>query len=126
MVELGKRFGPRGVDFVLVNSNDDHAYPVDGIDGMRRRAKENGYPFPYLRDESQAVARAYGARVTPHPMLFDRDRRLVFQGRIDDSHDHPEAVKHRYLEAALEDVLAGRPVERPQLPVLGCTVKWRP
>ncbi len=125
MVDLGRKFAPQGVGFVLINANDATAYPSDGIDGMRARAREHGYPFPYLRDETQAVARAFGALVTPHPMLFDKDRRLLFQGRIDDSHDHPERVKHRYLETALDQALAGRKVEPSELPVLGCTVKWR-
>lgn len=125
LIDLGRRYGPKGVDFVLINANDDRAYPADGIEGMRDRAKEKGYPFPYLRDASQDVARAYGALVTPHPMLFDRERRLVFQGRIDDSHDRPERVKERFLESALDHALSGRPVNPPELPVLGCTVKWR-
>lgn len=125
MIDLGRRFGPRGVDIVLINANDARAYPADSVEAMRSRSKEKGYPFPYLRDESQEVARAYGALVTPHPMLFDRDHRLLFQGEIDDSHDHPEQVQHRYLEQALEQALAKRAVAPAELPVRGCTVKWR-
>ena len=126
MIEIGRRYGPKGVRVVLINSNDAQAYPADGLEGMRARVREKGYPFLYLRDETQSVAHAYGALVTPHPLLFGRDRRLLFQGRIDDSHDHPERVKHRYLEAALEAALQGKSVESPELPVLGCTVKWLP
>lgn len=125
MIEIGRRYGPRGVAIVLINSNDAEAYPDDGPEAMALRAREKGYPFPYLRDESQEVARDYGALVTPHPMLFGPDRRLLFQGRIDDDHQHPERVKHRYLEAAIEQALAGRPVSPSELPVAGCTVKWR-
>lgn len=125
MIDLARRYAGRGVGFVAINSNDDRAYPDDRFERMVSRAREKGYPFPYLRDESQEVARAYGALVTPHPMLFDAERRLLFQGRIDDNHEHPEAVRHRYLEAALEAALAGRPIERTELPVLGCSVKWR-
>ncbi len=125
MVELGRRYGPRGVGFVLINANDAAAYPTDGFDGMVARAREKQYPFPYLRDESQETAHAYGALVTPHPMLFDRERRLLFQGRLDDSHDHPERVKERYLERALEQALGGEPVRPASLPVAGCTVKWK-
>lgn len=124
MIELARRYAARGVDFVLINSNDDRAYPADGVDGMRARAQEKGYPFPYLRDASQAVAKAYGALVTPHPLLFDRERRLLFQGRIDDSHDRPERVKQHFLETALDQALAGEAVRPAELPVLGCTVKW--
>jgi peroxiredoxin len=124
-IDLGKRYGPRGVGVALINSNDATAYPTDGFEAMVARAREKQYPFPYLRDETQEVAHAYGALVTPHPMLFDRERRLLFQGRIDDSHDHPERVKDRYLERALEQALAGRSVDPSTLPVVGCTVKWR-
>ena len=125
MVELGRRYGPRGVGIVLVNANDAVAYPDDGFESMLARAREKQYPFPYLRDDTQEVAHAYGALVTPHPMLFDRERRLLFQGRIDDSHDHPERVKERYLERALDQALAGTAVRPSSLPVVGCTVKWR-
>ncbi|MGB6500821.1 MAG: thioredoxin family protein [Thermoplasmata archaeon] len=126
MVEIGRKYGPRGVAVVLINSNDAAAYPDDGAESMAVRAREKGYPFPYLRDESQEVAHAYGALVTPHPMLFGKDRRLLFQGRIDDDHQHPERVKHKYLESAIEQALAGKPVTPAELPVAGCTVKWRP
>lgn len=125
MIDLARKYGPQGVAFVLVNSNDERAYPEDGFESMARRAREKGYPFPYLRDESQEVARAYGALVTPHPMLFDAKRRLLFQGRIDDNHEHPERATRRYLEAALDQAVAGKPVSPAELPVLGCSVKWR-
>ncbi len=125
LVDLGRRFGARGVRFVLINSNDTDAYPDDRFERMQARAKEKGYPFPYLQDASQDVARSFGALVTPHAFLFGPDRRLLFQGRIDDNHSDPGAVRHRYLEEALEAVLAGRPVPTPELSVLGCSVKWR-
>ena len=125
MVEIGRKYGPRGVAIVLINANDATAYPDDRMEMMTRRAREHGYPFPYLQDESQEVARAYGALVTPHLQLFDRDRRLLFQGRIDDNHQQPQAVHHRYVEEALDAALAGRPITPAELPVLGCSVKWR-
>jgi peroxiredoxin len=125
MIDLGRRYGPKGVGFALINANDATAYPTDGFEAMVSRARDHHYPFPYLRDEGQSVARAYGALVTPHPLLFDRDRRLLFQGRIDDNHEHPERVKERYLERAIDQALAGGRVSPSQLPVAGCTVKWR-
>ncbi len=125
MIELGRRYGPKGVRIFLISSNDDRAYPEDRFESMVRRAKEKGYPFPYLQDESQQVARAYGALVTPHPMLFDRDRKLIFQGRIDNDHQHPERATQHYLERALDQALRGEPVLPAELPVAGCTVKWR-
>ena len=125
MVDLGRRFGPRGVGFVLINSNDARAYPDDRLEMMAQRARSKEYPFPYVQDESQEIARAYGALVTPHVFVFGPDRRLLFQGRIDDNHQRPDRVSRRYLEDALEQALGGRPVDPAELPVLGCTVKWR-
>lgn len=125
MIEIGHRCRDRGVAVVLINSNDEVAYPDDRMERMVERARRQGYPFPYLRDESQKVAHAYGALVTPHPMLFGPDRRLLFQGRIDDSHDRPEAAHHRYLQESLDAALAGRPILAPEVSVLGCSVKWR-
>jgi peroxiredoxin len=125
MIDLGRRYAPRGVQVVLVNPNDDAAYPDDRMERMVERAAAKGYPFPYLRDESQEVARTYGALVTPHPMVFGPDRRLLYQGRIDDNHKDPAAVRERPLAEAIEAALAGRPVPRSELPVLGCSVKWK-
>ncbi|HUJ78552.1 MAG TPA: thioredoxin family protein [Thermoplasmata archaeon] len=125
MIEIGRKYAAQGVATVLINSNDADAYPDDGPESMAHRAREKGYPFPYLRDETQEVAHAYGALVTPHPMLFGPDRRLLFQGRIDDDHQHPERVTHRYLETALAQALAGEPVAPAAVPVAGCTVKWK-
>ncbi|HEV2317484.1 MAG TPA: thioredoxin family protein [Thermoplasmata archaeon] len=124
LIELQRRYADRGLRIVLINPNETVHHPEDRFEIMVERAKSKGYPFPYLRDDSQEVARAYGALVTPHPMLFNRERRLVFQGRIDDNHERPERVQHTYLKDALEASLAGRPVARPELPVLGCSVKW--
>ena len=124
-IEIGRRYGSKGVGIVLINSNDIAAYPQDRPEQMAARAKEKGYPFPYLFDESQEVARAYGARVTPHPMLFGPDRHLLFQGRIDDDHEHPERVKHPYLADALDRALAHQPIAQPTLSVRGCSIKWK-
>ena len=125
LVDLARRYADRGVAFAAINSNDAVAYPTDAWDYMVRRAREHGYSFPYLRDETQDVARAYGALVTPHPFVFDRERKLVFQGRIDDNYSEPDHVKHRYLEEALESTLAGKAVHPTERPVQGCSVKWR-
>jgi peroxiredoxin len=124
-IALQKEFASKGVRFVLINANDAKNYPEDGFDRMVARAKEKGYPFPYLRDDSQEVAHAYGALVTPHPMLFGPDRRLLFQGRIDDDHSDPRKVKHQYLRDALDAAVAGRQIREAELPVVGCSVKWR-
>lgn len=125
MIEIGRRYQPQGVGIVLINPNDARAYPEDRLESMVRRAAEKRYPFPYLQDESQDVARAYGALVTPHPILFGPDRKLLFQGRIDNDHQHPERVTEHYLARALDQALAGKTVSPAELPVAGCTVKWK-
>jgi peroxiredoxin len=125
MIELAQRYAAKGVRVVLINSNDARAYPEDSFPSMARRAQDKHYPFPYLQDESQEVARSYGALVTPHPMLFDGQRKLLFQGRIDNDHQHPEKATEHFLERALDQALAAKPVAPSELAVLGCTVKWR-
>ncbi len=125
-IALAERYRKDGVGFVLINSNDARAFPEDSLENMVRRATEHRYPFPYLVDDSQAIARAYGALVTPHPMLFGPERTLLFQGRIDNDHLHPERVTERYLETAIEQARAGSPVSPAELPVAGCSVKWKP
>ena len=124
-IALAKEYASKGVQFALINSNDAEAYPDDSFDRMKGRAREKGYPFPYLRDESQDVARSCGALVTPHPFLFGPDRTLLFQGRIDDRHDDANRVQERYLAHALDTAIAGRPVVPSERPVLGCSVKWQ-
>jgi peroxiredoxin len=126
MVEIGRKYGPQGVRIVLINPNDARAYPEDRFESMVQRARDHHYPFPYLQDETQEVAHAYGALVTPHPMLFGPDRKLLFQGRIDNDHQHPERVTERYLERALDQALHGEKVEPAELSVAGCSVKWLP
>jgi peroxiredoxin len=125
LIELQRRYSDRGLRTVIINSNETEHHPEDSFDQMVRRAQEKRYPFPYLRDDSQDVARAYGALVTPHPFLFDRARKLLYQGRIDDNHERPDRVRHPYLANALDAALAGGRPEPAELPVLGCSVKWR-
>ncbi len=109
---------------VGINPNDATAYPEDSFEAMRVRAERKGYRFPYLRDETQAAARAFGAVCTPDYFLYDGARRLVYRGRLDDSWRDPSAVTRRDLREALDATLAGRPVPSPQHPSLGCSIKW--
>jgi peroxiredoxin len=124
MIELQREFGPRGFRLVAVNSNDAEAYPEDSFDEMRSRAEREGFNFDYLYDEDQSVARALAAERTPEVFLFDRDRKLVYHGAIDDSRDD-RAVSTRYLRDALEALLAGEDPPVTETPPVGCTVKWR-
>ncbi|MGI0053701.1 MAG: thioredoxin family protein [Thermoplasmata archaeon] len=125
LISLQKEYAGRGPRTVLINSNETENYPEDRMERMVERARDKGYPFPYLRDDSQEVARAYGALVTPHPMLFNRDRRLIFQGRVDDDHLRADRVRHRYLADAIEAGLDGRTPSPAQLSVVGCSIKWK-
>ncbi|MDE1821345.1 MAG: thioredoxin family protein [Euryarchaeota archaeon] len=125
IVEVVRDYAVKGLGTIMINPNETVNYPDDRMDRMIERARAKGYPFPYVRDEDQSVARAYGALVTPHPLLFDKDRRLIFQGKLDDSWQEPSKAKHRFLREALDAGLAGRPVPTPTSSVIGCTVKWK-
>ena len=107
MNALQRDFGPRGAQLLAINSNDPHLYPDESYPRMVERATEDGYSFPYLVDNGQHVARAYGAACTFHVFVLDRDRRLRYQGRFDDSRI-PDRVTSHDLRNALDDVLAGQ------------------
>ena len=112
------------VAFVCINANDEQNYPDDRFEKMIERAKEKGFPFPYLRDKDQTVAQAFGAERTPEAFVFDTDRRLAYHGGIDDNCKEPEKVTAHYLHDAIHAVLEGTPVKDPQMPTIGCTIKW--
>lgn len=114
----------QGVGIVAINSNDETNYPEDSFDHMVARANEFGYTFPYLRDAKQGVATLYGAQCTPHFLVFDERFHLAYQGRFDDNKDHPEAVKERYLPAAVDALIHGKPVPRDATMAIGCSIKW--
>lgn len=124
---IGRDYQPRGVAIVGINSNDVEAFQDDSVEGMRAEARGAGYTFPYLVDEGQEVAKAYRAACTPDLFLFDRARRLVYRGQLDDSRPGSAVpVTGRDLRAALDAVLAGRTVPAEQKPSLGCNIKWKP
>jgi peroxiredoxin len=124
MVSLQDDYAGRGVRLVAINSNDDERYPADSFEAMRARARVRGFTFDYLFDADQSAARAYGSERTPEVFLFDADRRLVYHGAIDDSHDE-DAVTRHYLRDALDAVLDGGEPSLAQTPAVGCSVKWR-
>jgi thiol-disulfide isomerase/thioredoxin len=125
IVHLAKTFQPKGVAFIAINANDADRYPTDAMPKMIERAKDRGFDFPYVRDDSQETARALGARFTPEVFVFDHKRQLRYHGRIDDNHASPASVKSRDLENALTALLAGKtpPVQETQ--AVGCSVKWK-
>lgn len=125
MIAIQRDYAARGVQLVAINSNDAQGYPEDSYDEMVKRAKAKAFNFPYLRDDSQAVARAYGATHTPHLFVFDRQRRLAYTGKIDDNYKDPGKVKETYLRNALEDLLSGKKPRMPETHAIGCTIKWK-
>ena len=117
----------RGLAVIAINSNDPVAFPDDGIAGMKQEAREAGYSFPYLVDESQAVAKAFHAACTPDLFLFDQGRRLAYRGQFDDSRPGGQIpVRGTDLRAAADAVLAGTPVQGNQKASIGCNIKWKP
>lgn len=117
-------FASRGVRFVGINSNSEVTHPDDDFDHMVARMNVHRFPWIYLRDQSQDTARAYGALRTPHFYVFDRDRNLVYTGRGVDSPRDADGITVNDLEAALDDVTAGRPVRTALTNPIGCNVKW--
>jgi thiol-disulfide isomerase/thioredoxin len=127
LAAFARDYQPRGLAIVAISSNDTDAFPQDGPDGMREEAREAGYTFPYLFDESQEVAKAFQAACTPDFFLFDGDRRLVYRGQFDASRPSNQVpVTGADLRAAADAVLAGRKTAEPQTPSIGCNIKWKP
>lgn len=125
MEQINRDYADRGFKMVAINANDDLMYPEDSFEAMVKRASERGFTFPYLRDDSQDVPRAYGAQRTPEVFLFDKDLRLAYHGAIDDNYEEPSEVKHHYLRDAIEALLAGRKPDVEETEPVGCTIKWR-
>jgi peroxiredoxin len=127
LVRLARDYQPRGAGFVAISSNDVDNYPDDSPELMKAEKDRVGYPFPYLYDESQEVAKAYRAACTPDFFLFDGERRLVYRGQLDGSRPKNPAVPvtGKDMRAALDEVLAGRKPASEQIPSIGCNIKWK-
>ena len=126
LAKLTREYMGRGVAVVGINSNDASKYPADSPERMVAEAENRGYPFPYLYDETQEVAKAYRAACTPDFFLFDGERRLVYRGQMDDSRpDSGIPVTGKDLRLALDAVLAGEEMPKEQRPSLGCNIKWK-
>ena len=123
---LYDKYASRGLGMFGISSNDQLAHEEDNFGNMKKIAREQGFNFPYLLDETQEVAKSYGAACTPDPFLFDSETRLVYHGRIDDAHQKPhEAAKTNELEEAVQQALAGKKVRVKEEPSYGCNVKWK-
>jgi peroxiredoxin len=117
-------FSPQGVDFVAINSNSVNTYPEDSFDEMKQRMEKHKFPWVYLYDQSQEVARAYGALRTPHFFVFDKERKLIYCGRGVDNPRDASKIAVRDLDRALVQHLAGSPISVPLTNPIGCNVKW--
>jgi peroxiredoxin len=127
LAKLGRDYGEGGLGIVAISSNDASRYPDDAPESLREMAEELGITFPFCYDETQEVARAYRAACTPDFFLFDKSRRLVYRGQLDDSRPgNFKPVNGRDLRAAIDAVLADASVHPTQKPSLGCNIKWKP
>ena len=125
IVKMAKEYQEKGISFIAISSNDIVKYPQDAPHLMKQKAKEAGYSFPYLYDETQEVAKAYHAACTPDFYLFDKSLSLVYRGQLDDSRPRNDiAVTGKDLREAIEALLVGREVNPNQKPSIGCSIKW--
>ncbi|NND77775.1 MAG: thioredoxin family protein [Flavobacteriales bacterium] len=126
LVTLANDYIPKGVSFIAISSNDVEKYHVDSPENMKAHAKDEGYPFPYLYDETQEVARAYDAACTPDFYVFDSGMQLAYRGRLDESRPNSGIpVSGKELRNALDAVLSGDKVSELQIPSMGCNIKWK-
>jgi peroxiredoxin len=126
LAKFGRDYQAKGAAIVGINANDVANYPADSPAKMKEEVAIAGYTFPYLYDESQAVAKAYQAACTPDIFLFDAQQKLVYRGQFDDARPGNGApVTGKDLRAALDAVLAGKPVPPKQTPSIGCNIKWK-
>ena len=127
IIALHKKYASQGFPVIAINPNDKNVAPDDSFEKMADRAKEKGFTFPYLYDESQQNARTYGATRTPHVFVLNKDKKLTVEyiGAIDDNTDDASAVKTKYVENAVDELLSGKKVSTNFTKAIGCTIKWR-
>ncbi len=126
LVNLGQEYPTKGIGLIAISSNDVSSYPEDSPDKMKALALSIGYNFPYLYDETQAVARAYDATCTPDFFIFDKELKCVYRGQLDDSRPGNDiSVTGRDIRSALNTIIAGKEVDMNQKPSVGCSIKWK-
>lgn len=126
LVNVANLYIPKGISFIAINSNDVKEYPEDSPDNMKRVAEELQFPFPYLYDETQEVAKAYDAACTPDFFVFDEGLKCVYRGQFDNSRPHNELPPTgEDLKVALDCLLRGEPVPQNQKASIGCNIKWK-
>jgi peroxiredoxin len=127
IADFARRNAPRGLAVVGINSNDATTHPADSPEKMLEEVKNVGYTFPYLHDEGQDVAKAYGAVCTPDFFLYDENRKLVYRGQFDDSRPGSDVeVTGNDIQAAVDALLEGSEISEEQKPSVGCNIKWKP
>jgi peroxiredoxin len=124
IAEVAREYAARGVRVLAINSNDADRYPRDSLDAMRERVSREDWPMPYLHDATQEVAREYGAKVTPDVFVLDAQGRLRYRGAPDADYDNPRE-RAEWLRDALDAVLAGSILQRPETKPVGCSIKWK-
>ncbi len=126
LVKVANEYIPQQASFIAISSNNVEKYPQDGPEQMKAHAKEVGYPFPYLYDETQEIAKSYQAACTPDLFVFDADLKCVYRGQFDDTRPKSgRSATGQDLRNALDSVLAGEPVSEEQFPSIGCNIKWK-
>ena len=125
VIELQTAYKPKGVEFAAICANNADTHPGDSFEAMQLRVKEKGYNFPYLRDETQEVAKAFAAERTPEAFLFDAQGRLAYHGRIDDNYEDASKAQSHDLRAAIDAVLAGQLPDPAETGAVGCSIKWK-
>jgi peroxiredoxin len=125
IVQIQADYANRGVQVIAISANDPQKYPADSFPKMKERTQEKGFNFPYLYDESQEVAQAYGAERTPEVFLFGKNGTLLYHGTVDDNYEDPGAVENHYLRDALDRALADEQPAVAETRPIGCTIKWR-
>jgi thiol-disulfide isomerase/thioredoxin len=125
LLTLAREYAGQPAAFVAICSNDPTDYPEDGPQALFARWKEKSYPFAYLIDEEQTVAKEFGAVCTPDFFIYDHSRKLAYRGRLDDSWKNAALVRKREMKEAIDAILAGRKPADPQIPSMGCSIKWK-
>ena len=125
LVEVANKYQSKGVQFIAISSNDVETYPQDGPEDMKQAAEQESYPFPYLYDETQKVAKAYQAECTPDLFVFDDDLKCVYRGQFDETRPNKGEATGSDLSAALDAIITGNKVNKNQKPSMGCGIKWK-
>lgn len=125
MIRIQKRYQDKSVQIIGINPNDEKTYPDDSFENMKVVAKAKEIPFPYLRDETQQIARKYNAVCTPDIFVYGAERKLIYRGRIDDNWQFEEKVTTNDLTDALDAIISGKPLSLEQYPSMGCSIKWK-